>query len=213
MAVIPFYGIDRPDLFAIERAAMDRPGHVIRRLDRLLPAGVILDIGAGDGYSAELLANRRRRVIAVEPARGMIDTARNLAWVQADAEALPFADGSCDGAYATWAYFFTGGAWDPTAGIAELHRTVKEGGTLVVADNAGGDDLTALSPRPMWADVGFWRDQGFGTEIVDTVFEFETATDAWRLLDFYFDGIADAPPTTLSFRVGLFIGTSRGPER
>jgi hypothetical protein len=25
MSIITFYGVDRPDLFAIERAAMDRP--------------------------------------------------------------------------------------------------------------------------------------------------------------------------------------------
>ena len=25
MSIIPFYGVDRPDLFAIERPAMDRP--------------------------------------------------------------------------------------------------------------------------------------------------------------------------------------------
>ncbi len=103
MSIIPFYGVDRPDLFAIERAAMDRPGRVIERLDRLLPAGTIADIGAGDGSTAERLATPRRRIVAVEPARAMIDRNRHRTWVQADAEALPFGDGSLDAAYATWA--------------------------------------------------------------------------------------------------------------
>jgi hypothetical protein len=35
--VIPFYGAEEPELFAIERLAMDRPGRVIAALDRLLP--------------------------------------------------------------------------------------------------------------------------------------------------------------------------------
>jgi SAM-dependent methyltransferase len=214
VAVIPFYGIDRPDLFAIERAAMDRPGLVIKRLDRLMPSGTIADIGAGDGFTAERLSSPGRRVVAVEPARGMIPTrrsvSRSVTWVQADAEELPFRDASLDGAYATWAYFFSRGPDDPAAGIEELHRAVKPGGPLVIADNAGGDEFTAMASRDITADPRFWRRQGFGVEIVDTVFAFETTTDAWRLLDFYFDDVGAAPPTELSYRVALFIGASRG---
>jgi len=212
VSIIPFYGVDRPDLFAIERAAMDRPGKVIHRLDRLMPQGTIVDIGAGDGFTAEKLAGPERRIVAVEPARGMINPARNLSWVQADAEALPLATGSLDGAYATWAYFFSRGPLDPTPGIEELHRTVRPGGTIVIADNAGDDEFTALSPRDISADPRFWRRQGFGVEIVDTFFAFESATDAWRLLDFYFDLDGPAPPLEFTYRVALFTGTSRGPE-
>ena len=142
----------------------------------------------------------------------MIDPIKKLTWVQADAEALPFADQSVDAAYATWAYFFSGG-FDPTPGIDELHRVVREGGNLLIADNAGDDEFCALSSRPIWADVSFWRRQGFGVEIVDTVFEFDDPTDAWRLLDFYFDDIDRAPPTSFTYRVALFIGTSRGPAK
>ncbi|MCH7670075.1 MAG: hypothetical protein IIC71_12890 [Acidobacteria bacterium] len=37
MAVIPFYGAEQPDIFAIERRAMDRSGLVIDALDVRLP--------------------------------------------------------------------------------------------------------------------------------------------------------------------------------
>jgi hypothetical protein len=50
MTVIPFYGSKRPDMFAMEQKAMDRPGRVLKVLDHLLPQrGRILDIGAGAG--------------------------------------------------------------------------------------------------------------------------------------------------------------------
>jgi SAM-dependent methyltransferase len=211
MPIIPFYGVDRPDLFEIERAAMDRPGRVIDRLDRLLPSGTIADIGAGDGFTAQRLSRADRRIVCVEPARAMIKPQPRLTWVQADAAQLPFRDASLDGAYATWAYFFSRGPLDPTPGVRELHRTVQPGGPLVIADNAGNDEFTALANRDLSADPSFWRRQGFGVEIVESTFAFDSPTDAWRLLDFYFDGIESAPPTEFTYRVALFIGVSQGP--
>lgn len=210
MSVIPFYGAEHPGLFAIERAAMDHPGLVIDRLNDLLPRGTVLDIGAGDGFTAERLARRGRRVIAVEPASRMINLTRPLTWVQADAEALPFRDGALDGAYATWAYFFSRG-FDPTPGIAELHRTVRGGGPLVIAENLGGDEFCALAPSDITADVAFWAKQGFSLEMIETEFAFETTEDALRLLTFYFGDVGRTPPTRLTYRVGLFTARSRGP--
>jgi len=210
MAVIPFYGVEHPDLLTIERAAMDRPGLVVDHLNHLLPVGTVLDIGAGDGFTAERLTRPDRRVIAGEPSGGMIDQTRPLTWVQADAEALPFRDGSLDGAYATWAYFFSRG-FDPTVGIAELHRTVRAGGALVIAENLGDDEFCALAPSDITAEPVFWTRQGFTLEVIDTEFSFETKEDALRLLTFYFGDVGSKPPIRLSYRVGLFVGRSRGP--
>jgi SAM-dependent methyltransferase len=210
MSVIPFYGAEHPGLFAIERAAMDHPGLVIDRLNELLPRGTVLDIGAGDGFTAERLTRRGRRVIAVEPASGMINQTRPLTWVQADAEALPFRDGALDGGYATWAYFFSRG-FDPTPGIAELHRTVRCGAPLVIAENLGGDEFCALAPSDITADAAFWAKQGFSLEMIETEFAFETTEDALRLLTFYFGDVGPTPPTRLTYRVGLFTARSRGP--
>jgi hypothetical protein len=64
-------------MFAIERAAMDRDGLVVRALDELLPRGRVLDVGAGDGFTAERLG-ANRRIVALEPNVGMIG-ARSLA--------------------------------------------------------------------------------------------------------------------------------------
>jgi SAM-dependent methyltransferase len=208
VTVIPFYGADDPAMFAVERSAMDRDGLVLRALDELLPGGRLLDVGAGDGYTAERLA-ASRRIVALEPTAGMIG-ARPLTWVRGDAERLPFADGSFDGAYATWAYFFSRD-WDPTPGIAELDRVVRVGGPIAIVDNLGGDAFAAMADADISADPSWWAEQGFDMQVVDTAFRFDDLDDARRLLGFFFGdrGIAGAA-IEVPFRVGLFTRESRG---
>lgn len=211
MAVIPFYGAERPELFAIERRAMDRPGRVIGALDALLPAGgTVIDVGAGDGFTAEQLTTPERRIVAVEPAARMIRPERHLQWVRADAEHLPFRNATFDAAYATWAYYFSRG-WDPSPGLQELHRVVRCGGPLIIADNLGGDEFTALAGDDISADPQFWEARGFRCQVVDTCFAFADRSEARRLLGFYFGEAAAAEAQQqLSFRVALFVGTGRG---
>jgi SAM-dependent methyltransferase len=208
VTVIPFYGADDPEMFAIERAAMDRDGLVLRALDELLPDGTVLDVGAGDGFTAERLGVRRR-IVALEPSAGMIGN-RPVSWVRGVAERLPFADGTFDGAYATWAYFFSRG-WDPTPGIRELDRVVSGGGPLAIVDNLGGDAFTAMADANISADPAWWAAQGFETQVVETAFRFADLEDARRLLGFFFGerGVEGAA-LEVPFRVGLFTRASCG---
>ena len=199
MTVIPFYGSDEPELFAIERTAMDRDGLVIATLDGLLPAGRVLDVGAGDGFTAERL-NAGRAVVALDPSAGMLARADLPQRVQGEAERLPFANTSFDAAYATWAYFFSRD-WDPTPGIAELDRVVRP----------GGDAFATLTDADISADSGFWEAQGFACEVFETAFRFDDLAEAERLLGFFFEerGMRDAA-LEVPFRVGLFHRPSRG---
>ncbi|MDP9184169.1 MAG: class I SAM-dependent methyltransferase [Actinomycetota bacterium] len=209
MAVIPFYGADDPAMFALERRAMDRDGLVIDALDRVLPAGRVVDVGAGDGFTAERLRSGRD-IVALEPERGMIARAAPLAWVQGDAEHLPFRSATFDAAYATWAYFFSRD-WDPTPGIAELDRVVVRGGPLAIVDNLGGDGFAAMAEADISADPSFWLDQGFEVSVIDTAFRFEDLRDAQALLGFFFgDAGRRGASTEVGFRVGLFSRASRG---
>jgi ubiquinone/menaquinone biosynthesis C-methylase UbiE len=211
MAVIPFYGSDEPDMFVIERRAMDREGLVIAALDENLPTtGTALDVGAGDGFTAERLTTRTRDVVALEPAARMIRRDRRITWVQGEAECLPFADASFDAAYATWAYFFSRN-WDPSPGLAELHRVVRRDGPLLIVDNLGSDEFSTLSLNDLSANTEFWNQRGFACLAIDTHFEFENMIEATALLKLFFGetGVQRAA-LRLSFRVGLFIGRSAG---
>ena len=188
---------------------MDRPGLVLDRLDHLLPStGRVLDVGAGDGFTGARIDGGERTVVALEPAAGMRRPDVPLLWTAGDAEALPFAATSFDAAYSTWAYFFTRD-WDPSPGIAELRRVVRPGGPLVIVDNLGGDEFTALAPGDISADPDAWAAFGFAHEVVDTVFEFASRDDAERLFRTYFGDRAPADPKLVwTYRVGVFVGTS-----
>jgi SAM-dependent methyltransferase len=212
VTVIPFYGADDPEMFAIERRAMDRDGLVLAALDRLLPAGAVLDVGAGDGFTARGLCGRRA-VTTLEPAAGMIRrTDDRLRWVQGEAEHLPFSDGSFDGAYATWAYFFSRD-WDPTPGIVELDRVVRPGGVLALVENLGGDAFGALTADDISADPAFWAAQGVACKAIETSFRFDDLEEARTLLGFFFDERGrDGAAVEVGFRVGVFVRPSRGPE-
>ncbi|MEJ7763476.1 MAG: class I SAM-dependent methyltransferase [Thermomicrobiales bacterium] len=208
--VIPFYGATDAGTFEIERRTMDRDGLVLAALDALLPGGVVLDTGAGDGFTAARLTRPDRRVVAIEPAAGMIDRRRDLPWVRGAAQTLPFRDHSLDAAYATWAYFFPDIGYGDS-GLAEWHRVVRPGGPLVVADNAGHDAFSALDDDPVETSRtrAWWTANGFREEIIETTFRFDSIAEARHLLGFYFGERGrrwDAQ--TIQYRVSLFIGVA-----
>ena len=202
MSIIAFYGAENRDLFEIERAAMDHPGNVIRHLDEVLPNGDILDIGAGDGFTADALTTPERSLFGVEPAQGMINAARTLTYVRASAEALPFADNSFAGAYATWAYFFPDHL-DISPGLTEVERVVQAGGPIIIVDNYGGDEFSSLLGHRHLIDMSFWEARGFTINEIDTVFEFASQDDADRLMSLYAGQAVQGTSLVIGYRVAV----------
>lgn len=210
--VIPFYGAGNRRLFAIERRSMDRNGRVVQRLDEILPAGRVLDVGAGDGFTAERLTRPDRVIVPLEPAFGMIDSERALPWVQGVVQRLPFPTGSFDAAYATWAYFFPS-MGHGEAGLAELNRVVRPDGLIAIVDNAGDDEFLALSGNPegLSGESDWWTARGFATEIVESSFGFYSLEEARELLSFYFGETGKSiTRTTFTYRVAFFTKHSTG---
>jgi ribosomal protein S18 acetylase RimI-like enzyme len=219
VAILPFYGADAPELFAVERRSIDRSGRVVARLDAALPrAGTVLDVGAGDGWTAQRLATPERHVLAVEPSAGMLAQRRttpDVTWVRAEAGALPLADGAVDAAYATWAYFFPSYR-DPSRGLAELYRVVAPGGPIVIVNNAGDDAFTGLGVASRGEDLDWFRARGFDVQVVDTFVDFDDEPDALvaDLLSRYLGdpaAIPDPLPLKLDYRVAVAETASRGP--
>jgi ubiquinone/menaquinone biosynthesis C-methylase UbiE len=102
--------------------------------DRLLGSGrALLDVGCGDGELARRVAARFAQVIATDVSPQVLSTAHgpaNVSFRPLDANgALPFEDGAFEAlvSLSTLQYLF-----DPEAFLAEAHRVLAPGGTLVV---------------------------------------------------------------------------------
>ena len=92
-----------------------------------------LDVGCGNGAFTELLATRcaPAELTGIDPSEGQLSFARErpgtrgATYVQGDAMALPFPDGSFDAAVMALVLFFVP---DPARGLGEMRRVIAPGG-------------------------------------------------------------------------------------
>jgi SAM-dependent methyltransferase len=111
-----------------------------------------LDVGSGPGALTAVLVDRlgSENVAALDPSEPFVEAARSrLPGVDirlAGAESIPFDDDSFDIALAELVVQFMS---DPVAGVGEMARVTKPGGTIAACVWDHGTDRGALSP--------FWR--------------------------------------------------------
>jgi demethylmenaquinone methyltransferase / 2-methoxy-6-polyprenyl-1,4-benzoquinol methylase len=99
------------------------------------PGQRVLDLAAGTGTSSEPFADAGAYVVPCDFSLGMLQVGKQarpwLPFVAGDATRLPFADDSFD---AVTISFGLRNIVDPGAGLAEMLRVTKPGGTLVVCE-------------------------------------------------------------------------------
>jgi ubiquinone/menaquinone biosynthesis C-methylase UbiE len=99
----------------------------------------VLDVAAGNGNASLAAARRFAVVTSTDYVPSLLDRAKQraaaeqltLTFQQADAEALPFADGSFDVAVSTFGIMF---APDQAKAASELSRVVSKGGRIGLAN-------------------------------------------------------------------------------
>jgi SAM-dependent methyltransferase len=99
----------------------------------------VLDVAAGNGNSTLAAARRFARVTSTDYVRALLDRGKeraaaerlSVSFQEADAEALPFADGSFDVALSTFGVMFTP---NQEKAAAELARVVRKGGKIGLAN-------------------------------------------------------------------------------
>jgi SAM-dependent methyltransferase len=111
--------------------------HAVQRLNAK-PEDIVLDVATGTGWTARGAAPAGARVTGVDISAALLEAAQALsahirpriAFERADAERLPFADGSFDGVISTFGVIF---AQNQERAAAELGRVCRKGGRLVLA--------------------------------------------------------------------------------
>jgi SAM-dependent methyltransferase len=116
---------------------------------RIQPGQRVMDLGCGTGILAREIASRvgsAGRVVGIDPSRGMLAVARQLApavdWREGVAESLPFPDQSFEAVVSQFALmFFT----DRRQALREMLRVLTPGGRLAVAVWDSLDNIPAYA--------------------------------------------------------------------
>ena len=136
-------------------AVVERFG--LGRWRRWLVAGAtgrVLDVGCGTGRNLPLY-DAQARVVGVDPLYAALRVARHRAprvpLVQADAQALPFADATFDTVVSGLVFCSVP---DPSRGLAEVKRVLRAGGALRMLEHvrAAGGLKARVQDRwaPLW---------------------------------------------------------------
>jgi ubiquinone/menaquinone biosynthesis C-methylase UbiE/biotin operon repressor len=113
---------------------------IAEALIRLMPPMIIADLGAGDGTIAQLMAERAKRVIAIDNSEKMVefggDLAKkhgitNLEYRLGDLEDVPIRTGTVDLAFLSQALHH---ARHPDRALGEAWRILKPGGRIAILD-------------------------------------------------------------------------------
>jgi ubiquinone/menaquinone biosynthesis C-methylase UbiE len=103
----------------------------------LRPGALVADVGTGTGFLAEAAIDNGARVIGIDISEGMLQqvssrlAGRPFEARRTDGAALPLGDGEVE---AVLANMFLHHAEDPAATIAQMARSLKPGGRLVITD-------------------------------------------------------------------------------
>jgi SAM-dependent methyltransferase len=155
----------------------------------------VLEVGIGDGENLGLLP-RSWAVYGVDIARTQLVACRDrsprmrgrLAW--AEAERLPFPDGTFDACYSIGGFTYYE---DHAAALREMRRVTRAGGPIVVADETPGmhrAGIGHLIGRP-GLDKLWLRRLGLDAEFVDMVLQYNV--DLRALVDRVWPGSARRP--------------------
>jgi ArsR family transcriptional regulator len=173
---------------------------------RLMPPTIIADLGAGEGAFSLLLAQRAKKVIAVDTSARMIEVGReqalrhgvnNLEFRLGDMEEVPIDDASVELVFFSQSLHH---ALHPGRAVAEAHRILVPGGRIVVLDLLKHRYEEA---RELYADE--WL--GFGESELEGLLQ-EAGFTAIQT------SVVDKDPNALQFQTLLAVGerTAVGPH-
>jgi len=126
----------RSSIYAWQEPRFDLVELVVERVPTT--ADRVLDVGCGRGNYLAALASRGHEAIGLDLSPGLARASAEAslgATAVADASVLPFADGTFDAALAMHMLYHLP---EPAAGLRELRRVTRDGGTVLILTNGHG---------------------------------------------------------------------------
>jgi ubiquinone/menaquinone biosynthesis C-methylase UbiE len=162
----------------------------------------VVDLGAGTGRLASLLAREARSVILIDGWGRMLDTAavkmhragfENWTIRVSDLRRLPLPDGSADLIVSGWSICFVASSNQPDhrddlrAVVNEIERVLRPGGTAIIFETLG---TGSPKPRPPDSLVPYFAalegEYGFEHRWIRTDYAFASPEEARDLSAFFF---------------------------
>ena len=191
-------------------AREDYQGNIQKALDEILPVdGLdVLDIGAGTGRLALLLASRTRSMRAYDVAEEMLRVCRSRLSASglsnwdaqvADHRALPVPDHSADLVVSGWSVSYLA-VWNPETWRAELEkwmvemrRVLRPRGHIVLFESLGTGNESPVRLEHLHNFYAWLDETGFQFKSIRTDYKFKSLAEAEELSRFFFgDDLGDA---------------------
>ena len=180
----------------------DYTGNLLIALREIIPleGRDVIDMGAGTGRLARLLAPFARSVRAFDASAAMLavarsrltaEGARNWHVAVADHRALPVVRHSADLVISGWSLCYTvvwEQAWQTELGkaLAEMQRVARPGGALVIIETQGTGCEIPSSPESMKPYFAYLEANGFASAWIRTDYRFASVEEARALTTFFF---------------------------
>jgi ubiquinone/menaquinone biosynthesis C-methylase UbiE len=181
----------------------DHQGNLLPALRRIKPPdGLdIIDLGAGTGRLACLLAPSARNVYAFDASPHMLaignqrlKTLDHLRWLTAAADhrRIPLPAGCADLVVSGWSMCYLvvwgGQAWLESLqqGLQEIRRLLRSGGTLVIIETLGTGEREPRIPEKLVDYFQYLESAGFRSTWIRTDYRFRSRSEARELVEFFF---------------------------
>ncbi|GAB4455746.1 MAG: hypothetical protein Kow0070_04610 [Anaerolineales bacterium] len=194
-------------------AREDHEGNILKALEEILdPSGLdILDLGAGTGRLAVMLAPRARSMQAFDVSEEMLRVCRqrleasglsNWKVEVADHRQLPVADHSADLAVSGWSVSYLA-VWNPASWRAELEkwlgemkRVLRRGSFIVLFESLGTGSESPIRLEHLRNFYPWLDEVGFQNKWIRTDYKFASLEEAEELSRFFFgDELGDKVKT------------------
>lgn len=184
-------------------AREDHQGNIMKALEEIVtPDGLdILDLGAGTGRLAVMLAPRARSMRAFDVSAEMLRVCRerfeasglsNWEVEVADHRQLPIANRSADLAVSGWSVSYLA-VWNPETGrveldnwLGEMKRVLRRGSFIVLFESLGTGNESPVRLEHLREFYPWLDEAGFQNKWIRTDYKFTSIEEAEELSRFFF---------------------------